>query len=247
MPNRRSPQYPPAHCLSCNAVFKPTGSRQLHYCSDPCWIEHNHVKQSAMSHNGTQCWEWTGRKTNKGYGTRAASTSQGERECSAYRVSYAVAKGSIPAGMLVRHLCNNPSCVNPDHLEVGTHLDNMRDKVKAGRQSRAKGHAKLDAAAAREIFLSTDSAYVLAARYGVCHHTVRKIRKRECWADITAGLSAPNITSRSRKLTAQDAVAIYASTKSVADLASDYSITEESVIAIQTGKTWSRVTGHIHS
>lgn len=74
------------------------------------------------------CWLWTAFKHKCGYG-RMTINNKGEY---AHRVSYELYKGPIPEGLLVCHMCNNRLCVNPDHLQVGTHWDNMQDSIKAG-------------------------------------------------------------------------------------------------------------------
>lgn len=77
------------------------------------------------------CWIWTGGKSGIGYG----QVSRGDRRMLAHRVSHLLFVGPIPDGYVVRHRCDNPPCVRPSHLEVGTQLDNMRDKVARGRQA----------------------------------------------------------------------------------------------------------------
>jgi hypothetical protein len=75
------------------------------------------------------CWIWTGWRSSKGYGR---SRSVG-RWLFAHRVSWELANGPIPSGLLVCHHCDNPPCVNPAHLFVGTNSDNMRDCISKGR------------------------------------------------------------------------------------------------------------------
>lgn len=70
------------------------------------------------------CWNWTSGKDVNGYG-RLWYNGQNS---TAHTVAYSVFVGPIPKGLEVRHKCDNPSCINPDHLELGTHADNMRDK-----------------------------------------------------------------------------------------------------------------------
>ena len=75
------------------------------------------------------CWEWQGATVAAGYGCVRV---HGKLYLN-HRVSYEYHHGPIPEGLIVRHTCDNPPCFNPDHLLVGTHADNARDKVERGR------------------------------------------------------------------------------------------------------------------
>jgi hypothetical protein len=77
----------------------------------------------------TDCWEWQYATNNLGYGFFRDT----DKMRTAHRVSYEINKGPIPSGMCVCHLCDNPACVNPDHLWLGTIKDNMHDMIKKGR------------------------------------------------------------------------------------------------------------------
>lgn len=99
------------------------------------WLEDNfwkHVKK------GSDCWIWKGAKLIKGYGQ--FSLGKRGKRILAHRYSYILHNGRIPEGLEVRHTCDNPSCVRPDHLVVSSHLDNMKDMVKKGRQASGRGH-----------------------------------------------------------------------------------------------------------
>lgn len=80
-------------------------------------------------------------------------------------ISFELHKGPVPHGLVVRHACDNPRCVNPDHLELGTQLDNMRDRTDRGRVNVPRW--RLPPAAISDIETSTEARLVLAARYGV--------------------------------------------------------------------------------
>ena len=84
---------------------------------------------NSMTDNG--CWEWMGTKLRGGYG----GLSVRGKTWQAHRFSYVVFIGEIPDGMLVCHACDNPSCVNPNHLFLGTHKTNAEDRVKKKRSS----------------------------------------------------------------------------------------------------------------
>jgi hypothetical protein len=75
------------------------------------------------------CWLWIAYRDEKGYG---AFGFKGKVQ-RAHRVAYELALGPIAPGMHVLHSCDNPSCVNPSHLRLGTHADNMRDRIERGR------------------------------------------------------------------------------------------------------------------
>lgn len=79
------------------------------------------------------CWEWQGPRTRFGHGS---FYWRGRHNVGAHRVAYEIENGPIPTTLFVRHRCDNPPCVNPSHLELGTHQDNMRDRNERGRTSR---------------------------------------------------------------------------------------------------------------
>lgn len=81
------------------------------------------------------CWIWTAGTNSDGYG----SMKLGQRKQSSHRISYELANGPIPAGMDVLHHCDNRRCVNPEHLFLGTNLDNVRDRESKGRGGDHKG------------------------------------------------------------------------------------------------------------
>lgn len=123
------------------------------------------------------CWEWQKGKTPNGYGHISIGR---QRQAYAHRVSYFVFNGPISEGMLVRHKCDNPSCVNPEHLEIGTQVDNMQDCKKRGRMSMppvARGVAnhktKLTEEQVAYIVNSDKSNRELAEMFGVSQAAIR--------------------------------------------------------------------------
>lgn len=135
----------------------------------------------------TGCWLWGGEYTDHGYGFYDI----GGKKVGAHRVSYMIANGAIPKGALVCHRCDNPSCVNPEHLFLGTHLDNCRDKIRKGRANPAKGmrsaHAKLTNAKVREIRKKrSEGAKIvrLAEEYGVGYGCIERVVHRQSWKHI---------------------------------------------------------------
>lgn len=136
------------------------------------------------------CWPWMASGTTHGYGR---ITYKG-KAVQATHASWFLRHGVWPSdvGLHALHSCDNPSCVNAAHLYLGTHDQNMRDKVDRGRASRlplGEGHplARLtedDVRAIRELSRAGWIQKRLAARFGVSPATIGKIVRRETWTHI---------------------------------------------------------------
>lgn len=136
----------------------------------------------------TGCWNWTAGHTKTGYGN---FTPEGKRNGSAHRMSYELFKGTIKESLHVLHSCNNPACVNPDHLRTGTPADNAKDKSLAGRGNQPKGEshpkAKLTTLDIKMIRTLGDEGYAyrcIAKLFKVTHFNIRQIVNRKLWKHV---------------------------------------------------------------
>ena len=138
---------------------------------------------------------WPGRVNNKGYGMRWVP--QRKREQLAHRVAWEETYGPVPPGMYVLHRCDNPRCVNPEHLWLGTQADNLRDCAEKGRTSRgeASPNAKLTDDQVRTIrrefetlaprFPGRWARYrILADRFDVDPHLIGLISRGKRWRHV---------------------------------------------------------------
>jgi hypothetical protein len=126
-------------CGSCGRHFRPLYTKQQFCsrgCSDRAKVQPLVERFWARVRKGPECWEFAG-PTRKGYGQLGVGSG---RHISAHRISWELANGPIPDGMQVLHTCDNPPCVNPAHLFLGTHQDNMDDMVAKGRGANARTH-----------------------------------------------------------------------------------------------------------
>lgn len=132
----------------------------------------------------SQCWPWTGAVNVDGYGRRGKPTVY------AHRHSWEIHNGrSLADDECVLHSCDNPSCVNPAHLSVGSKADNNRDRAAKGRSRDQHGErhnmAKLTEADVIEIRqLDGESHSRIAQRYGVSQTVVSAIKRRAAWAHV---------------------------------------------------------------
>ena len=133
------------------------------------------------------CWLWMGGKDKpwndkmtSGYGRFSAHLKQ----VGAHRVSWELTNGPIPEGLEVLHHCDNPPCVRPAHLFLGTQSDNLFDAVKKGRACQAVGEErphKLTLIQVREILSSSLIQQDIANKFGVARQTISDIRLGKRW------------------------------------------------------------------
>ena len=130
-----------------------------------------------------QCWAWQGAKRGNNYG----EISWGRHNSyQAHRISYIIFNGIIPEDKIVRHTCDNPICVNPKHLIVGSMFDNSVDMVKRNRQSAQK----LNEEAVKVIKWllkykpKRGLAIKLAEIYNILPSTISKIKRNQCWTCV---------------------------------------------------------------
>lgn len=136
------------------------------------------------------CWIWTGAKSSKGYGF-IGSGGSGGRMLLAHRVSYEFANGEIPDGMMILHSCDNPSCVNPDHLRVGTCSDNIQEAFDKGRKippifhGEENAKSKLTNDKVRFILSNPDLGHKeIADMFGLSPNCVRSVRIGRTWTHV---------------------------------------------------------------
>lgn len=183
-------------CVNCGQSFSRPPYRQWLYCGRACALERIARNRSTPVEKrfwpkvdktdghgpAGDCWIWTASTDIYGYGI----VGVGGRNKGAHRASWEIHNGPIPEGLKVLHHCDNPPCVRPNHLFLGTQKDNMDDMNAKGR--RGKGPAKLTVAQALEIrqLYATGkfSCYRLSLRYGVCRSAVSHVVNRRNFRNL---------------------------------------------------------------
>lgn len=158
---------------------------------------------------GLECWVWRGARNNHGYG----QLNLDNKRIYAHRIAWEHCFGPIPHGLCVLHRCDNPPCINPAHLFLGTYVDNALDMVRKGRdaatrhpervlrgdqhpshlrpETRPRGEAhsgaKLTVEKVREIrrrFAAGVAARALAREFGLGRSTIQHVIHRESWKSV---------------------------------------------------------------
>lgn len=145
----------------------------------------------------TSCWNWLG-MLNRGAKKQYGSIKVDGKSVAAHRFSWEFYNQTkIPQGMFVLHVCDNPKCVNPAHLTIGTHSDNMVDMVAKNRQAKGaafvnrtpargeqNGLAKLTKQTALQIFHDPRPQRIIGQQYGVSQAVVHNIKAKKTWKII---------------------------------------------------------------
>jgi len=127
------------------------------------------IEYESIPEPNSGCWLWTGPVINRGYGRINRKL--------AHRAAYEAFRGPIPKGQCVCHKCDNPICVNPDHLFIGTQKDNMMDKARKGRGN----NTKITADTAREVRNNTGTYREISKKFGVSIGMVHYIKRMKYW------------------------------------------------------------------
>lgn len=135
------------------------------------------------------CWLWTGSKYSDGYGR----TKRFKKYRLCHKISYELHKGPVPIGIFVCHSCDIRSCVNPNHLWLGTHNDNMKDMVKKKRSKNGimRGEKnpmailfEVDVKAIKLAISDGETNVSIGKRFGVHHSTISAIKRKKNWLFI---------------------------------------------------------------
>ena len=134
---------------------------------------------------GQGCWLWTGTLGRRGYGV----VIRAQKRIRAHRFAWTLEHGAIPDGLWVLHKCDNPRCVRPDHLFLGTHRDNVNDQVAKLRHMRGErnGRARFTEAqiqAIREAHAAGATQVALAKQYGTTQPRISAIVLRKLWRHV---------------------------------------------------------------
>jgi hypothetical protein len=184
-----------ANCARCGKGFSTKPSHLAKgwgkYCSLACWgaARANPANFWRRVDKSGECWLWTGEIGTGGYGRVRFRC----RHRSTHRLAYELTHGPIPCGMFVLHNCpggDNPRCVNPAHLWLGTAAQNSADMVAKGRQAKGErqAHHRLTEEDVREIralfAAGNGGPAVLGKRFGVSDTMIINILRGKAWKHV---------------------------------------------------------------
>lgn len=168
----------PKKCVHCGSDFVP-GSGSAQFCSAICYL----MKGAVRAENGCLI----GRFSQDRYGYGQLTLAGPRTVTTAHKVSYTEHIGHIPAGQCVCHSCDNPPCIEPGHLFLGSHGDNKADSVVKRRHAFGERHplGKLTEKQVLSIASDGRGRRVIAETYGVSIHAIADIRNGKNWGWLT--------------------------------------------------------------
>jgi len=186
-------------CKQCKEHFVPW-SKKAKFCSYKCSSEFRKEESierfwNKVDKNGpslkkemTNCWLWKGAIDKSGYGIMCMK-KHFKRQTSAHRISWTLINGKIPELKEICHKCDNPRCVRPDHLFVGTHKENMNDRDGKNRNAKGElnGRSKInsnDVIKIRKLSESGLKYTKISNMYKIDRKTVKDIVVRKLWKHV---------------------------------------------------------------
>uniref|UniRef100_A0A6H1ZB63 Putative homing endonuclease n=1 Tax=viral metagenome TaxID=1070528 RepID=A0A6H1ZB63_9ZZZZ len=199
------------------------------------------------------CWEWTANKNNKGYGRFTVDSYAGKQL--AHRLAYKDAFGPIPKDGLILHSCDNPACVNPAHLRIGTHKANVADMDERGRRNppHLKGETNpsskltdIQVIEIRRAYIAGEKRESIGPRYGLSPLSVSDITSGRAWKHLLGVDGAPSLADlkAARRITsvaeadAREVWRLHFERKSVPEIVEQTGLGFHAVAGIVGGKTW---------
>lgn len=232
-------------CTECGAAVTARGLCKKHYRAFMLYGDAHHrenlrgvpFNERYHADPDAKCWLWVGGVNSDGYGVW---TAHGETK--AHRASWVLHNGAIPAERHVLHKCDRPNCVNPDHLFLGTHQDDMADLRAKGRAYGAKGEAnysaKLTSDQAMAIMCDGRPGAIIAAEFGITKEMVSNIRNGKSWTHLYSPEWKKQRLAASKVKTLTDAqrLAIYFDPRTQHVIAAEYGISQSRVSVIKRGE-----------
>jgi len=167
----------------------------------------DYFSERVLRHPGRGCWEWQGVLNNKGYGMMYVR--EWGRRSSCHRAAYQFYFGQITDGSWVLHKCDNPRCVRPSHLFLGSPLDNIRDMIAKGRDNRSNnprgeenGCSKMTTEgviALREAYIAGASRKEMAVRFELSELSISDYVLGRSWRHVTDGPTREALAAESER------------------------------------------------
>lgn len=230
-------------CQYCHKEFLRDSERNsVRWCSDKCRF----LFKTKHAENG--CLEWQSSLLSSGYGAFRIR----DKTVTAHRFSYTLHFGEIPEGQFVCHRCDNRKCVNPDHLFLGTHSENMADAGSKFRLRYGDNHhySKIPESEIENILTSKESFSALAKRYGVTSSAICRIKSLKSKVALNSGIK-PHINKRHQgmmgeenpasKYTMDQVSKIKQMSGTYAEISRAVGVKYDTVRLIKLGKQWVNV------
>lgn len=220
-------------------------SKELIATDDPFWWKiRQWLDVRSIPEPNSGCFLWLSGLTKAGYGI----VNTGRSYETAHRLSYAVHRGAIPAGLHVLHTCDLRCCINPGHLYLGFERHNGDDRANRNRCRPLRGadnkRVKLTRDQVLAILVDPRSHRVIAAEYGVSKGPIGRIKQGRGWTHLTQiSRQPPSLRSVSGnfKLNHQQVIQIRTDDRPIPEIAADYGLCEASVSNVRQRRSWREV------